>query len=29
MKVEPRLPPAYFDLLHANRADEVSVRESA
>jgi DNA-binding LacI/PurR family transcriptional regulator len=29
IKVEPKLPPAYFDLLNANAADEVAVRESA
>jgi DNA-binding LacI/PurR family transcriptional regulator len=29
MKVEPKLPPAYFDLLHAGTSTESEVRESA
>jgi DNA-binding LacI/PurR family transcriptional regulator len=29
MKVEPKLPPAYFDLLHAGSSAEADVRESA
>ena len=28
-KVEPKLPPAYFDLLHANLGPDVETRESA
>jgi DNA-binding LacI/PurR family transcriptional regulator len=28
-KVEPKLPPAYFDLLHANLGPDVDARESA
>jgi DNA-binding LacI/PurR family transcriptional regulator len=29
LKVEPKLPPAYFDLLHASASAESEVRESA